>query len=182
MNATWPLMMNNIRRLTYLSGEDFYLMTYITLIILDSLLGKSETKRFKDHRKMAVIIQLLSDPRLVDLLNRYQDKQLASYIDREFLFDSFSKSELHKREINKVLQVLERKGFIKLYSSSIAEAYDISFIKTSVPDQFLKNEIFEEEYASIAILQSNIKRIAVLTLDTFIEKVYREKGVNVWAV
>ena len=70
-------MKNNIKRLMYISNEDFYLMTYTTLIFLNKLIGKkSKSKTFKDHRKLFYIIKLLSDYRLIDLLIRYKDKKI----------------------------------------------------------------------------------------------------------
>lgn len=58
------------RPLYFISGEDFYFFAYSILLTLEMLGGAA--KRIKDHRKIAYLIQFVSDSRLVDILDRTQ--------------------------------------------------------------------------------------------------------------
>lgn len=176
-------MKNNIKRLMYISNEDFYLMTYTTLIFLNKLIGKkSKSKTFKDHRKLFYIIKLLSDYRLIDLLIRYKDKKIKNLSDREFLFDSFTRSELHKREVNKILKVMEKKGFINLEKTNNFEVYNITLNEDNLPKKLIENDLFNDMYKNSNSLKINIRSLNIITLNTFIDKVYRENGVNIWVL
>ena len=176
-------MKNNIKRLMYISNEDFYLMTYTTLIFLNKLIGKkSKSKTFKDHRKLFYIIKLLSDYRLIDLLIRYKDKKIKNPSDREFLFDSFTRSELHKREVNKILKVMEKKGFINLEKTNNFEVYNITLNEDNLPKKLIENDLFNDMYKNSNSLKTNIRGLNIITLNTFIDKVYRENGVNIWVL
>ena len=174
-------MNKNIKRLMYISSEDFYLMTYTIIISLNKLIGKkSKSKTFKDHRKLFYIIKLLSDYRLIELLVRYKDKEIKNPSDREFLFDSFTKSELHKKEINKILKIMEIKGFLNLEKTSNLEVYNISLNVDNLPKDLIENKLFDDIYENVNILKSNVRSLNIITLNTFIDKVYRDNGVNIW--
>ncbi|CAK2018657.1 conserved hypothetical protein [Vibrio crassostreae] len=174
-------MKNNIKTLMYISNEDFYLMVYTTLIFLNKLIGKkSKSKTFKDHRKLFYIIKLLSDYRLIDLLIRYKDKKINNPSDKEFLFDSFTKSELHKREVNKILKVMEKKGYINLEKTSNTEVYNISLNEENLPTKLIEDDLFEDIDKNSNSLKTNIRSLNIITLNTFIDKVYRDHGVNIW--
>lgn len=176
-------MNNNIKRLMYISSEDFYLMTYIIIICLNKLIGKkSKSKVFKDHRKIFYIIKLLSDNRLIELLVRYKDKEIKNPNDKEFLFDSFTKSELHKREVNKILNVLEKKGFLNLIKTNNFDVYNISLNEENLPKDLIENNLFDDIYKNVDTLKLNIGRLNIITLNTFIDKVYRDNGVKLWAL
>lgn len=185
MSATWRLMImnKNIRRVMYLSGDDFYLMTYLILVSLNYLIGpNSKSKKFKDHRKLIVIVQLLSDSRYIDVLTRYSDKKITNSYDKDFIFKSFSESELHKREANKLLQVMEIKGYISLEETNKTGVYDVIYKHENVPGSFIDSDIFSTDYESIQILKSNIRSLNTITFETFIERVYRDNGVNAWVL
>lgn len=176
-------MNKNIKRLMYISSEDFYLMTYLILVSLNKLVGKKSTsKKFKDHRKLIYLIQFLSDYRLIELLVRYKDKKIVNGNDLEFLFDSFTKAELHKKEVNKVLKVLEKKGYINLESTPKVEVYNVTLNNENLPFELINNNAFNDVCDSLDILKSCINSLSLITVDTFVDKVYRNNGVRVWAL
>ncbi|HHC7379141.1 hypothetical protein P3553_18560 [Vibrio parahaemolyticus] len=174
--------MNNIRRMMYVSGEDFYVMTYITLFLLEDLIGKkSKSKCFKDHRKMTYLIQLLLDNRLIDIIKRYENREIYNIADKEFLFDSFSRSEQKKNEVEKLLKMLNHEGYIDLIKSKNPEVYDIKINSNNIPESFFNNDAFKDVKIDIKELKSSVKRINVLTHSKFIENVYQLRGLNLWA-
>lgn len=174
--------MNNIKKMMYVSGEDFYVMTYITLFLLEDLIGKkSKSKCFKDHRKISYLIQLLLDNRLIGVISRYDGTSILNLSDKDFLYDSFSESVRKKNEVEKLLKVLDREGYIKLKRSNIPEVYDIAINSNNIPESFINNERFKDTKKDIKSLKLSVKRINILSLSKFIENVYQIRGLNLWA-
>lgn len=169
----------NKRPLYFISGEDFYFIAYSVLLALN-LFGGS-LQRIKDHRKIAYLIQFLSDGRLIDILDRTQGPRSANPVDRELLFSSFTNAELHKREIFKILFSLKRRGFVTIERTETAEVLDITLQAIALPAGFLKSESFSEERANAANLKRIIPRISTLSFDTLLERLYMDRGVRVWA-
>nr|SHO16022.1 Putative uncharacterized protein [Moritella viscosa]SHO18852.1 Putative uncharacterized protein [Moritella viscosa] len=117
---------------------------------------------------------------MIDLLIRYKDKKINNPSDKEFLFDSFTKSELHKREVNKILKVMEKKGYINLEKTSNTEVYNISLNEDNLPTKLIEDDLFEDIDKNSNSLKTNIRSLNIITLNTFIDKVYRDHGVNIW--
>ena len=144
------------------------------------MLGGS-SKRIKDHRKIAYLIQFLSDARLIDILDRTQGQRRANPVDRELLFSSFTNAELHKREVFKILFSLRRRGFVSIERTDTAEVLDVTLSAAALPEGFFKSENFDEERANAANLKRIISRMSTLNLDTLLERLYMDRGVRVWA-
>lgn len=168
------------RPLYFISGEDFYFIAYSVLLTLEMLGGAA--KRIKDHRKIAYLMQFVSDSRLVDILERTQGFKSANPVDRELLFSSYTNAELHKREVYKILFSLRRKGFVSIERTNTAEILDVSLIASALPQDFLSSEYFEKERANAAQLKQVVQRISMLTFETLLERLYKDRGVRVWAV
>lgn len=56
------------KRLMYVTQEDFYFLTYCLLLILKQIGCTKEDKLFKDIRKLAFCVDLVSDSELILLL------------------------------------------------------------------------------------------------------------------
>jgi len=168
------------RPLYFISGEDFYFFAYSILLTLEMLGGAA--KRIKDHRKIAYLIQFVSDSRLVDILDRTQGLRFVNPVDRELLFSSYTNAELHKREVYKILFSLRRKGFLSIERTDTAEILDVSLVASALPRDFLNSEYFEKERANAAQLKQIVQRISMLTFETLLERLYKDRGVGVWAV
>lgn len=183
MTVFWRLMImiekTDKRRLNFVSGEDFYFLAYSILLVLYWLGGGN--KGVRDHRKIAVLIQFLSDERLLSILDRTGAQPVANPVDRELLFYSYTKAELHKREIFKIIFSLEKRGFLILERTDVAEVLDVRLAKDDLLEIFLKNERFEGERINAERLKKLVPRISTLTFETLLEKIYRNRGVQVWA-
>ncbi|GJH17473.1 hypothetical protein CBA19CS22_13045 [Caballeronia novacaledonica] len=168
------------RRLNFISGEDFYFLTYELLLIIDVMTTVNGS--FKDHRKLSYLVQLAGNENVVRILERYDDRLIANAEDREQLFTTFANGELNKREIFKLVLALERRGFLKVQRASIPEVVDVQLNRSALPARFLDNDVFEADRSRILRLKRLIPRLSTLTIETFLEKVYGSRGVNVWAL
>lgn len=167
------------RPLFFISGEDFYFVAYSILLVLEYLGGSA--RRVKDHRKIAYLIQFLGDSRLIDLLERTQEAGVANAADRELLFSSYADSELHKREVFKMIFSMERRGFLRMQRADSPEVLDISLNSDGIPQGFFKNGSFAEERANAEKLKALFPRLSLLTFESLLDRLYRDRGVRVWA-
>lgn len=168
------------RRLNFISGEDFYFLTYELLLIIDLL--TTANGKFRDHRKLSHLVQLAGDENVVRILKRYEDRLINNAEDREKLFVTFTNGELNKREIFKLVLALERRGLLRVERTATPEVLDVQLNRSELPTDFLSNEIFKTDRAIISDLKKVIPRLSRLTMDTFLHKVYGSRGVNVWAL
>lgn len=169
----------NKRPLFFISGEDFYVVAYSILLVLEYLGGSA--RRVKDHRKIAYLIQFLGDSRLIDLLERTQATVVANAVDRELLFSSYATSELHKREVFKMIFSMERRGFLRMQRADSPEVLDIALISDGIPQGFFENDSFAEERANAEKLKKLVPRLSLLTFESLLDRLYRDRGVRVWA-
>jgi hypothetical protein len=174
--------MKNIgkRRLNYITSEDFYFLAYEMLLILKSLYSATGAA-FKDHRKLAYLVHIISDSRLIGIMERNKGRHISSSLDKELLFNSFTSGELHKRDIYKIMLSLQKRGFITLSKGVEPEVFNIQLNMKSIPAEFFASGEFSSDFDIINRLKIAIPRISSLTIDTFLERAYKDYGLNVWA-
>ncbi|BCC09478.1 hypothetical protein BCM0060_p2144 (plasmid) [Bacillus cereus] len=94
----------------YNKSEDLYFVTYNIILILYYLGSISKEKAFKDYRKLAFIIPIISDDKNITILLDYYkgklnpNKNIQSVINRLY-YDSIENIIL----IRYVLMILEKK-------------------------------------------------------------------------
>lgn len=172
--------MSNIsakKRLMYLSGEDFYLYCYSIFVVLDSL-GCCDGKYFRDYRKLAFLTDIISDDKTVYVVSHSIGERLNPK-DYECLLDSYSNGLMRRSEILKLLFVLEKRGYIVLEKGK-AQEINVSLNKESLPEKFLGKKTFESEYENVKNVSKKVGRLAALTLDTMLNKIYVDNGVRTW--
>lgn len=167
------------RRLNFISGEDFYFLAYSILLVLQFLGGP--TQRVKDHRKLAYLVQFIADDRLLSILERSRDRPVVNPVDKEFLFHSFTRAELQKREVFKILFSLERRRLVALERTEVAELLDVTLNQKELPKDFFESGHFERERRNALQLKGLIPRLSALNHETLIARLYTQRGVNVWA-
>ncbi|MEJ8847566.1 hypothetical protein [Variovorax rhizosphaerae] len=167
------------RPLYFISGQDFYFLAYSILLVLEFLGGSA--KRVKDHRKFAYLIQFIGDDRLLGILKRHDGKSIVNPTDRELLHTSFTNAELQKREVFKILLSLERKEYIKLERTAVAEILDVALLSENLPNSFFSSKHFQKERKNAEDLKKIIQRLSILSFDSMLDRLYKERGVHVWA-
>jgi len=165
------------KRLMYLSGEDFYLYCYSVFVILDYL-GCRDGKYFRDYRKLAFLTDIISDDKTVYVVSSSSGEKLNPK-DYECLLDSYSNGLTRRSEILKLLFVLEKRGYVSLNRGK-AQEIDVTLAKDSLPSDFLNSNVFESETRNIKDVAKKVGRLASLTLDTMLSKIYVENGVRTW--
>lgn len=172
--------MSNIsvkKRIMYLSGEDFYLYCYSVFVILDSL-DCLNGKYFRDYRKLAFLTDIINDDKKVYVISNYSGQNLNPK-DHECLLDSYSNGLTRRSEILKLLFALEKRGYVIL-SRGNGQEIDVTLTKDNILNAFLDSSVFESEINNMKKISKKIGRLASLTLDTMLNKIYAENGVRTW--
>jgi hypothetical protein len=122
------------KNLMFISSDDFYLITYSIIIILDCL-GCTKGREFKDYRKLSFIIELINNKRNILILEAIPIERLHKN-DKDFLFQSYTNGLAKRSEILKILFTLEKRGYVSLQQGSIDLKYRQAskrfFIKKSI--------------------------------------------------
>lgn len=168
------------KKLMFISSDDFYLLTYATIIILDSLKCTDE-RFFKDYRKIPFIIEMITNSRNMLILELSASGELHKG-DKEFLFHSYTNGLAKRSEALKILFTLEKKGYVSLHKGDAEALVNITLNKESLPPKFLVKEVFKSEYMNCERFKRVVQRSTVITLDTFLGKVYRDRGIKIWEV
>ncbi len=171
----------DLRRLNHLVGEDFYFLSYSILLALRIFPPRGSM--FRDHRKLAHVIQFVSDSRLLSILDRSQNKEVENAVDRELLFAAFSKGESLKREIYKLLLSMDQRSLITATPSTANRgSVDVALNYDSISADFFNNELFDLERKNAKSLRGLVPRISTLTMETFVDRVYVNRGVRAWVL
>ena len=168
------------KKLMYLSGEDFYFFCYSIFIILDSLQCVNGSI-FKDYRKLAFLINIINDEKLIYIISKVGDAQLNP-VDIEHLFSSYSSALIKRGEILKLLFTLENRGYLTLEKGTEDTVIDLSLNKEILPVDFFDKEMFSAEYRNTQIIRRCIPRLKVLKLETMLTRIYEKNGVKTWAL
>jgi len=168
------------KKLMFISSDDFYLLTYAIIIILDGL-GCTQGRIFKDYRKISFIIELITNNRNMLILESSTTERLHKG-DKDFLFHSYTNGLAKRSETLKILFTLEKKGYVSLHKGDTEALVNITLNKEKLPPNFLSKEIFKSEYMNCERFKKAIQRSTVITLDTFLSKIYRDRGIKIWEV
>lgn len=170
---------NRIKQINFISGEDFYFLTYLILICLKEISNKNML--FKDHRKLTFIMQIIASPSAISILANNVENSTLHPEDKEILFDAFVKASLNEREVYKILRSLEKNEMISLINTEKPDCYDVQIINKAKINHFFTTDIFYTEFNNVNILKSIIQRINSLTLNTLITKIFESHGLKLWA-
>lgn len=169
-------MENKKKRLMYIQSEDFYFLTYNTIILLKVLDCTNGKRYLKDYRKISFLMDFISNPYYVSFL----DKEILSASDLRELTQLYSNGILRLKELNKLYYTLDSRKIIKLEKKENSDEFNISLNIDNVACDFIDNELFEIEFKNSKIIKSRIKRLSALTLDSLKQKLFIDKGVKAW--
>lgn len=169
------------KRLLYNKSEDLYFIAYNILLILYKLGCNNKANQFKDYRKLAFLIPIISDSTTTRLVTDYYDnKNEPNFNIKNSLNKLYFKSIENIILIRYVLIILEQKGIITIESEE--DKTNVYFNDYKKHIEFCENNIFKEEIKNIAELKLNIYKLRTLKYITFIDKVFKKNGVVVWEV
>jgi hypothetical protein len=158
------------KRIMYIQGEDYNYLCYNLMIILSFYDCYSENKCFKDFRKIAYLIDFISN-----------EKKYTEYSEGE-LTSIYSRAQVRKKLISHLLIVLKNKGLIDIGINHTHKTFNIWLVDSSELGLFVKNKKFEEEYRNLANFKRDVAGIKTATIKTMVDKIFKSKGVFTWEI
>jgi hypothetical protein len=175
---------DNKKRLMFVKGEDFYFLTYNILLILKVLKCNCGVRKFKDYRKLAFLIDFVSDYNLINIIKNGSQRDLLNVLDRDLLMRTYSNGMIRQNELIKLLFTLEKNKFITLEKEGDTNLVSVCINIENIPIDFLgdNDNIFQSEIININTLKSQIQRLTNTNLDHMLQKLFDNYGIKRWAV
>lgn len=163
--------------------DDYNYIAYHILIILDFFECKSNEKKWVDYKKIIYLYQFISNESLFELMQRAvnQDFKIDN-VDYEILKDSYTNSFLKKQLVLLVIINLERNGLISIEKNVTRLTLDIYINDYEKLHSLISNPLFEEERENLKEIKKIFPQLRTMTLKTFLEKIYKRNGVQLWEV
>ena len=158
------------KRLMFIQKEDYNFLAYNTIILLNVLECTSEAKRFRDFRKIAYLIDFITeagDPKELD------QKQLA---------EIYSRAQIKKKLLHHLLVVLKNKKIVGVSVNETTRTIDFWLNKEMIPTDFLNSDFFQKEMDNIKKLKIALGALRILTMKTLADKIFTQNNVLTWEV
>lgn len=169
------------KRLMFVTHDDFYFLTYNLLLVLLTLKCTKMEKAFVDVKKIAFLIDLISDNYLATVVRNAVKKELpVSNYGQELLSKSYSKSKDRVPFINRLAYALEKKGYVTILANQEEKTSDIFLNVDMLPSEFLKSDLFKSEAENFKLIQEAFSRVRTVSLKTFLNNLFRKNGVATW--
>jgi hypothetical protein len=97
------------KKIMFSKGDDFYFLSYNIILILYGLDCFCGQRKFKDYRKLAFILDFISNRNLAKTLS--QNTIIYNPLDRELFTRAYANGLLRLNEIIRLLFTLEKRGW-----------------------------------------------------------------------
>jgi len=178
------MSMSNVgakKGIMFLSSQDFYFITYNIFVILFVLKCFGD-RTFRDHRKLPFLVEFSSDHRLIDIMQRYENRKISNAADKQYYLKSYSDALTREKEIFKLLLALERKGYVKLDARDQGFVANVSLRMDKIPQETWDQALYDYEIRNVSSLVKTVKRISIRNLDSMLDKLYGSYGIERWLV
>lgn len=150
------------KRMMFVQHNDFNFLSYVILLTLENLSCVNEKTAFIDYRKIAFISNILFSK-----VNRDWDK---IYYDSQGTI----------KNIELIIQFLNRKGIIEIKVNSKRKTVDIWLLDRELSKMFANKPIFIDDIKEIEEIKKIDNRIRTSKLSTFLDKQFSPNGVKIW--
>jgi len=158
------------KRMMFIQREDYNFLTYNFLILLNELNCVNEDKRFNDFRKIAYLIEFISN-----------DIDIEKYTEIE-LSNIYLRAQLKKKLLSHLIITLKNKQYLGISLNTTHRTLDVWINKEKIPDDFFNSEYFFQEISNIQKLKKFARVSSKQKLKTMIDNLYTNRGVLTWEV
>lgn len=167
------------KRLMYNKGDDFYFMTYNLLILLNQL-GCKEGKFLKEFSKASFMIEFISNPYLIDIIEYYENHKNPGEYDLQMLNQAYSNSSLRVNYLKRLIYSLETRGVLKIRKDKPRNSIDISIADIGLVETFIDEDVFDLEIQNTKRFKKLVKRVTIIKAEKLIEELFEKYGVITW--
>jgi len=158
------------KRMMFIQREDYNFLTYNFLILLNELNCVNEDKRFNDFRKIAYLIEFISN-----------DIDIEKYTEIE-LSNIYLRAQLKKKLLSHLIITLKNKQYLGISLNTTHRTLDVWINKEKIPDDFFNSKYFFQEISNIQKLKKFARVSSKQKLKTMIDNLYTNRGVLTWEV
>ncbi|WP_419777816.1 hypothetical protein [Malaciobacter marinus] len=158
------------KRMMFIQREDYNFLTYNFLILLNELNCVNEDKRFNDFRKIAYLIEFISN-----------DIDIEKYTEIE-LSNIYLRAQLKKKLLSHLIITLKNKQYLGISLNTTHRTLDVWINKEKIPDDFFNSKYFFQEISNIQKLKKFVRVSSKQKLKTMIDNLYTNRGVLTWEV
>lgn len=158
------------KRMMFIQKEDYNFLTYNLMVLLYSLGCTDETKRFRDFRKTAYLIDFINSG---GKISDYSQNELAII---------YSKAQLKKQLISHLLVVLRNHDFIGVSINSTYNSFDIWLNLNKIPKDFFDENYFKNEMNNINILKKYASSLKTVPVKKLVDGIFTKNNVITWEI
>lgn len=158
------------KRMMFIQREDYNFLTYNFLILLNELNCLSKDKKFNDFRKIAYLIEFISN-----------NIDIEDYTEIE-LSNIYLRAQLKKKLLSHLIITLKNKQYLDISLNTTHRTLDVWINKEKIPDDFFNNKYFSQEISNIQKLKKFAKVSSKQKLKTMIDNLYTNRGVLTWEI
>lgn len=159
------------KRMMFIQREDYNFLAYNLLLVLHTLDCTSEQKRFKDFRKIAY---------LIDFISNGADFKFYSSTDLSQIYISAQLVKI--KLLSHLLIVLKNRNFIDISINASHNTFDIWLNIDLLPIDFFNANVFSKEIENIKALKSQIHSLRSAEINSLVKEFYTNKGVMTWVI
>jgi len=158
------------KRIMFIPTEDYNFLAYNLLLFLDIMECHSELTRFKDFRKIAYLIDIISDSRALDDYDVFE------------LSNIYLKAQLKKKLLSHLIITLQNKNFLDISLNTTHKTIELWIKKENIPNDFFDKEKFKREISNIKKLKKQFKITKVSLLTKLVNDIFTKQGVSTWEI
>lgn len=158
------------KRLMFIQKEDYNFLAYNLLVFLKTLGCTEETKKFRDFRKIAFLIEFISNG--YDIQKYTQDELAQIYF----------KSHLKKQLLSHLLIILKNKKYIGISINKPNNSFDIWLNINNIPKDFFDKKIFSCEIENINGLKEYAHSLKTVNIKDLITTIFTNNNVLTWEI
>ncbi len=170
------------KRLMFVKGEDFYFLTYNIILILIYFGCNGKPRKFKDYRKLGILIELISHRDIITILHKYQGSKIQNMQDRQKVARVYSSALIKTKLLPRLLFALEKKGIVELEKDSTRKTISLWFTDKVQNENFYSESLFKSEQQNLESLSTVVKRVSSIKYDTFVKTLFKSSGITKWDI
>ena len=165
------------KRVLFAVSEDYYFITYNSLLLLARLKATSEEHPFLDHRRLAFLVEFVADPAAAAAATKPAGH---THDDVEILRTAYARGLARLPIVNRLVFALEQKGVVRSTKATEAGERNVFLAPPLDTLPFLGNDLFRAERENIEKVRAHAPQLRKSKLPTTLERFFRAHGVETW--
>ncbi len=169
------------KRLMFLTHEDFYFLAYNCIIIMKAMGCTQRKNALKDLRKLSYMIDFATDSYLTESVCSSASRSAGIAPDtKQLLENAYFRSKERLPHVNRLLYAMAKRNYLCTFHESKSGISEGFLCTDSLPSELLASSLFTPELTNMSVFLGTFSRARTSTLDSFLENVFRKKGVKTW--